>query len=310
VTFAQRNQRPTEPPEAAVRTVAADQYGVFTWTQALEAGLSAAAITRRVTSGLWERLLPRVYRVTGGPSNDRQAALAACLWAGRGVVVSHRTAAALWELDGVEARKTEITVQSPRDPRSRLVVVHRTIELPSADRTTRHGIPITTATRTILDLAGCASGEAVEAALESALRRGLVHESVLRGRIRGRRSGGGVLRQILDRRGHDAALESRLEVKVWRLIIRSGLPKPVRQHPVEIEGRRYRLDFAWPSFRIAVEADGFATHGRRRSFIADRRRMAMLASRGWRIIPVTWEDATARPDAWLAGLGRTFALAS
>lgn len=33
----------------------------------------------------------------------------------------------------------------------------------------------------------------------------------------------------------DAALESRLDVKVWRLLMRSGLPKPVRQHPGEVE---------------------------------------------------------------------------
>jgi very-short-patch-repair endonuclease len=99
-------------------------------------------------------------------------------------------------------------------------------------------------------------------------------------------------------------------VKVWRLFIRSGLPKPRRQHPVEIDGRRYRLDFAWPAFRVAVEADGFATHGRRRPFHADRRRMAKFAGAGWRVVPVTWEDVTSRPSEWLRSLGRTLALAA
>ncbi len=98
---------------------------------------------------------------------------------------------------------------------------------------------------------------------------------------------------------------------MWRLLVRSGLPKPVRQHAVEIDGLRYRLDFAWPGSCVAVEADGFATHGARRQvFQADRRRMAKLASRGWRIVPVTWDDATARSNQWLSELGRTLALAA
>jgi hypothetical protein len=62
---------------------------------------------------------------------------------------------------------------------------------------------------------------------------------------------------------------------------------------------------------VAVEADGFATHGaRRQAFQADRRRMAKLASRGWRIVPITWDDATARSNQWLSELGRTLALAA
>jgi very-short-patch-repair endonuclease len=222
---------------------------------------------------------------------------------------SHRAAGFPWDLDGIDMRKVEITVQVPRAPRSRLVRVHRTLELPSADRTTRHGIPVTSVPRTLVDLVGCVSDEVLEAALESALHRGLTHESVLRARI-DRRPGTAVLREILDGRDGSAALESRLEVKVWRLLVRSGLPIAVRQHPVEIDGRRYRLDFAWPSFRVAVEADGFSAHGGRQAFHADRRRAAQLASAGWRVVPVTWADATARSDAWLAGLRRTLVVAS
>jgi very-short-patch-repair endonuclease len=190
--------------------------------------------------------------------------------------------------------------------------VHRTLHLPRADHVTIGGIPITSPARTLLDLAGCVAEENLEAAVERALRRALVRESVLRWSVGGRgRGGADTLRRILGARDPGSpALESRLEVKVWRLIVRRGLPKPRRQHPVEIDGKRYRLDFAWPSFRVAVEADGFTTHGRRRPFLADRRRMGKLASAGWRVVPVTWEDVTARSSEWLRGLGRTLALAA
>src|SRR5262249_31155436 len=145
--------------------------------------------------------------------------------------------------------------------RTSKLTVHRTDELPRIDRTRRDGIPMTSSARTLIDLAGVLDAEPLEAAVECALRRRLVIERFLLRRVgelsaKGR-PGIAALREILDRRD-DAALESALEVKVWRLLVRSGLPTRVRQHPVEIDGRRYRLDFAWPSFRIAVEADGFA----------------------------------------------------
>jgi hypothetical protein len=50
--------------------------------------------------------------------------------------------------------------------------------------------------------------------------------------------------------------------------------------------------------------------------ILDRRRedpaleSRLEASRGWRIVPVTWDDATERSNQWLAELGRTLALAA
>jgi very-short-patch-repair endonuclease len=207
----------------------------------------------------------------------------------------------------------EIWVPHKRRLRTTKLRIHRTGEVQRIDRTRREGIPITTPARTLVDLAGVLDGEALETALEDGLQQRLFGEGLLRRRLDdlggSGRTGSAMLRQILDRRG-DAALESRLEVKVWRLLVRSGLPKPVRQHPAEIEGRRYRLDFAWPSFGVAVEADGFASHGGRRSFNADRRRLAKLASAGWRVVPVTWEDATTRSNQWLLELGRALALAS
>jgi very-short-patch-repair endonuclease len=291
------------------------QHGAFSRAQALALGWSEGQVKRRLATSQWESVLPGVYRLAGAPASGRQAAIAACLWAGAGAVVSHRAAGVLWDLDGVTASGIEVWVPNSRRLRTTKLTVHRTHELPRIDRTRRHGIPITTPARTLVDLACVLDEEALEAAVEDGLHRRLVSEQLLRRRLDelggSGRPGTATLRRILDRRGEDAALESRLEVKVWRLLVQSGLPKPVRQHPVEVGGLRYRLDFAWPSSHVGVEADGFATHGARRHvFQADRRRMAKLASTGWRIVPVTWEDATARSNQWLSELGRTLALAS
>jgi very-short-patch-repair endonuclease len=253
-----------------------------------------------------------VYRIAGGPSTRSQQALAACLWAGDEAVVSHCTAAALWKLDGVTTDAVEVTVPASRAPTSDSITVHRTLHLPRAERVSLGVIPITSPARTLVDLAGCVSEEELETALEGALRRSLVREGALRNRCGGRgKEGIRALRQILEARDPGSApLESRLEVKVWRLVIRSGLPKPVRQYPIEIDGTHLRLDFAWPSFGVAVEADGYAAHGGRRAFDADRRRTAKVTSADWRIVPVTWNDVTTRAAEWLKELGRTLVLAA
>lgn len=291
------------------------QHGAFSRGQALALGWSESQIDRRLATSQWEVILPGVYKFAGAPATGRQAAIAACLWAGPGSVVSHGAAGALWGLEGVTASGIELWVPNNRRLRTTKLMVHRTDELHRVDRTRREGIPITTPARTLIDLSGVLDEETLEAAVEYAFRRRLVGGRFLRQRLDelggSGRPGSTTLRGILDRRCEDAALESRLEVKVWRLLVRSGLPKPRRQHPVQIDGLRYRLDFAWPSFHVAVEADGFATHGARRQvFHADRRRIAKLASSGWRIVPVTWEDATARPNQWLSELGRTLVLAA
>ena len=157
----------------------------------------------------------------------------------------------------------------------------------------RAGVPLTSLARTLVDLAGTLSDESLEAAVEDTLHRGLTTSfAILRcldavggkGRVGSRR-----LRELLDARG-DATLESRLEVKVWRLLRGAGL-RPLRQYEVRCGDRTYRLDFAWPKLKVAIEADGYAAHGGTRlKFVADRRRAADLASAKWTVIPVTWED--------------------
>jgi very-short-patch-repair endonuclease len=89
---------------------------------------------------------------------------------------------------------------------------------------------------------------------------------------------------VLHRLGEGPASESRLETRVRRVLHGAGL-RPVRQHPVVVDGRRYRLDFAWPDLRLAVEPDGYAAHGSRAAFERDRRRWADLTSAGWRLVP-------------------------
>src|SRR5207248_5084728 len=69
---------PSTPPRRLAR-LAATQHGVFTRAQAIACGVSARTATRRLSSGMWDRLYPAVYRVAGSPETWRQAPMAACL---------------------------------------------------------------------------------------------------------------------------------------------------------------------------------------------------------------------------------------
>ncbi len=57
-------------------------------------------------------------------------------------------------------------------------------------------------------------------------------------------------------------------------------------------GRRCKLDFAWPSARLAVEVDGRAYHSDAASFERDRDRRMALHVAGWTVVEVTWKGIT------------------
>ncbi|RZQ62894.1 DUF559 domain-containing protein [Amycolatopsis suaedae] len=94
----------------------------------------------------------------------------------------------------------------------------------------------------------------------------------------------------------------------WTLLelVDGGLPPPVPQFPVtDLAGRVvYRLDFAWPDLRIAVEYDGYAAHLDRRG--RDARRDEDLRRRGWIVIRADATDLH-DPSRLIAGVRAAFA---
>lgn len=98
--------------------------------------------------------------------------LAAVLACGPGAVLSHRSAAAVWEL--LPSAQTRLHVTVPGTSRRRRVGIRvdRTRDLPDDDITLVDGIPITTVTRTLCDLAGGGSVAQLRRAVHHADRSG------------------------------------------------------------------------------------------------------------------------------------------
>ncbi len=72
-----------------------------------------------------------------------------------------------------------------------------------------------------------------------------------------------------------------------RLIEACPVPAPVLQHEIVLpDGRRFRLDTAWPELRIAAEADGRRWHSTRREFERDLLRSRAITAAGWRHYPL------------------------
>ena len=252
-----------------------------------------------MSEGLWCRVLPGVFRITGAAQSQAQLPMAATLWAGDGSVVSHATAATLWGFTGVRERKVELWVPSPRNPKHSLVAVHRGTRIDRADRDLIGSLPITTPIRTLIDLSARMDDDRLLAAVESAVRAKVVTRERLAVRTKilrtSGRPGAGRLAELLEG-SMGPALESTLEAKVWLLLRRTRLPLPERQFWVSLPGGRFRLDFAWPEARVGLECDGWEHHGRRTAFAPDRARLAEFAAARWRILPVTWHACTREPD--------------
>jgi very-short-patch-repair endonuclease len=156
------------------------------------------------------------------------------------------------------------------------------------------GIPITTAARTLYDLAGRLRRRPLERAVAEAIALRLTTATGVRAmalRQAGRR-GAGRLRAVLDL-GDPRRTRSEAEEIFLGLVRRGGIELPV----VNTRVAGYEVDFYWPAAHLAVEVDGFAFHISRRAFEQDRRRDAELATLGVRVVRVTWRQITEEPEA-------------
>jgi predicted transcriptional regulator of viral defense system len=107
-------------------------------------GLGRAAVAKRAATGRLHRIHRGVYAVGHGRLTGEGHWMAAVLAYGPSARLSHRSAAALWNLRRHNRPKTDISV-SGRPARSRAGIdVHTTTTLVDVDCTVVDGIPFTT----------------------------------------------------------------------------------------------------------------------------------------------------------------------
>lgn len=223
---------------------------------------------------------------------------------GSGAVLSHRTAAAHWKIRE-SSGAIEITV--PRtSPQNRGSIHRHFAALPADERTVLDGVPVTSVTRTIFDLAAVAEPHSVEAALREAeylqLRSRLSLPTLLARYPRHR--GARKVRAALDRRRDDPGgrVRSPLEELFLPFLDRNSIPRPHINAPIQAGDKRYEVDCLWYPQSLIVELDGFESHRSRTSFESDRERDRRLTSLGYRVTRVTSWQLTRQEDDLAADL--------
>ena len=259
--------------------MAGRQYGVVSRVQLYQLGFDNPAVERRIAGGRLHRLHRAVYAVGHTIVPPRGRWLAAVLACGEGAVLSHRSAAAHWGLRSSAAARIDVTVPRTSGVRSTAaIVVHR----PSRpiERVTRDGIPVTTAGRTLADLATALPRRSLEKACEAAEALGLHVE------VDPTHPGADRLADI----DPDVMTRSPLEDEFLELCDRHGIPRPLVN--ARIEG--FEVDFCWPEERLIVETDG-RRHLTRAAFERNRARDAVLTAVGWRVMRFTTRQVRGDP---------------
>jgi very-short-patch-repair endonuclease len=278
-----------------IADLAAPQHGVVSRAQLLDAGLGPRAVEHRVETGRLHRLHRGVYAVGHRPPSPLTRVMAAVLACGPDAVASHLTAAALWDIHGRHGAPIHVT--APTSRRHPGVRLHRSGTLTSADVTTHYGIPVTTAARTLLDLAELLDDrQLTRAANEARLRRLVTLDALAAqlGRAHGRRTG--ALRRQIELR--DGPTRSELEDAFLRFVERHGLPRP----EINAALAGFEVDALWRSQRLVAELDGRAFHALEDAFERDRERDAELTAAGYRVVRITWQRLARRPAAEAARL--------
>lgn len=293
------------------------RIGIITAAELVASGNSGRQIGAMARSGVLIRLARGVYaraelaneylNLEGGERLLRIiAALAA---SGPGVVISHQSAAFVHQIDLVGKPTAQVTLTGrPERGRSgrRGVHLHAT-ELPAEHVTTELGFAVTTAARTVIDLARELDFRAGVVAADSALHRKLTTKDELRSvlaacpRWRGVRTAAKVV-EFADKR-----TESPLE-SIARVVFRDcELPPPELQvwlggvaEPVG------RVDFYWRQYRTVAEVDGDMKYKDPARAKAQLTRDALLRSDGYEVVHFDWQEVTASPDYVAATIREAF----
>jgi Transcriptional regulator, AbiEi antitoxin/Protein of unknown function (DUF559) len=280
-----------------IAALATRQHGVVATRQLVALGLTRRAVSHRAQAGRLHPLHRGVYAVGHADISYRGRWMAAVLAHGDGAVLSHRSAAALWEVLADTAQRTEVTVPTAggRAVRDR-VRVHRSPTLRPDEVTIRKRIPVTTPARTVLDLAAALAPRQLERLLDQVEVERLTDARAL-GAIaiaHPRHHGSHRLRVMLATHLAGTTLtRSDLESRFLGLCRAYGLPTP----QVNVRLGENTVDFLFPDRRLIVEIDSWKYHRTRARFGADRRRDATHLAAGYRTLRFTDRQLDNEPNA-------------
>jgi hypothetical protein len=174
-------------------------------------------------------------------------------------------------------------------------MVHRREGAPLVDL---DGRPVTAAAWTAIEVSRGLRRPRALATLDAALRSGSCSRTDLRRAAKRQAGRRGIvaIRDLVELA--DGAAESPMESEARLAMLDGGLPAPVLQYEiVDTDGRVWRVDFAWPSAKVAAEYESDQWHNSPEALRHDRMRNGALQEIGWTVVPIVGQDVRHRSSS-------------
>ena len=175
-------------------------------------------------------------------------------------------------------RDPEVTARNPR--RHNGIRAHRSQNI---ERTFRKGIPVTPPLRTLIDLSSMLPYATLRRAVNEALNQRLVKPHEL---VTTNHRGASKLRAVVAS-GPPHATSSKTSSTPSSKTSRSHTPTSLSSGTSPTS--------CWPAHRLILEADGRETHDQLLARADDKARQRVLEAHGYRVLRVTWRQATTQP---------------
>jgi Protein of unknown function (DUF559) len=285
-------------------------------------GVSPALLRSLVRSGHLVRMRQGVYATKraidwAGVDPVRAHVLsvqAAKATAGRNAVASCHSAAVLHRLSLLtpppkEAVALTVPLAKPWNRARPTDVVFHASDLPPGHVTRLYNLPVTTAARTVADLARTLPFMDAVVVADSALNQEKATKPELHQVLQECAGWPGVkrAREVVD--FADERAESPLESAARVVFGQSGLEPPELQATIHGPDFAFRVDFLWPGQKVIAEADGLVKYNDRQDLLAERERDHLLRAAGYAVVHFTWRELFQTPEAVIARIRQALALA-
>ncbi len=274
---------------AALVEFAASRHNAFHTTEAADMSIPPQRLSRAAGEGILTHLHPRVWGFASLGKPPGQATRAATL-ARRAAAACHLSSTWLHEWDSAPPASPQILVPgSARAPTA--VSLHRAKGVdPRTDVCEVNGIRTLNRAATLCLLGRVVSRRDLSWYLDQFCQTNSTRWLTdTLDRIWSPTDAGPVALAALleDSRRITDVTESWLERVVADLLTMADLPRLEAQYPIEVAGRRFRLDLAMPSIKLGIEAHGRTFHRGAAKHDADNVRDLLVSTQGWQLLYVT-----------------------
>jgi hypothetical protein len=267
------------------------ELGGFATTTQLLTVMTRQQLDVQVRNGGLVRVWRGVYAASEPDLMGRLAALD--VFIGQRAVACMGTAAALYGFDLESTRAVHVLDPGVRMRPTVGLMVHQRVGAPLQRVAGRLA---TAPAWTAVEVARQLRRPRALATLDAALHSLACTPRELEGAVREQKGRRGIVhvRELLEYA--DGRAESGMESEARQVMIDYGLPLPELQY--EIAGRHgevWRVDFAWPEYRVAAEYESIDWHAGRAEMISDKTRFGGIQETAWTVIPIVVDDVRRHP---------------